>query len=170
MNSVPTNLPIPASAPAFAPAITPPRTVEAAPPAREQRGDSADRDRGEELRRLREMDRLVRQRELAQTFASGDLYEAGPRYRYETGSDGQRYAVDGAVRLADADASPEDEIRRARLVRQAALTELPPSPEGQREAARAMLDETRAVRALQDRMLRESARAAGGSGTLDVIA
>jgi hypothetical protein len=93
----------------------------------------------EDLRRLDRMkadDRAVRAHEAAHMAAGGSLITSGASFKYETGPDGQRYAVAGDVGIDTSKGrTPEDTLARAQQVRAAALA--PADPSGQDRAVAA---------------------------------
>lgn len=81
------------------------------------------------LQALKQRDREVRQHEQAHLLAAGPFATGGPRYTYETGPDGQRYAVGGEVPI-DLSAVPGDPaatIQKAQTIQRAALAPAEPS-------------------------------------------
>ncbi len=75
----------------------------------------------EKVRDLEERDRQVRQREEAHARAAGNLAKGGPRYTYEIGPDGKRYAVEGHTEIqVKSGNTPEERLRNARRAQQAA--------------------------------------------------
>lgn len=93
----------------------------------------------EDLRRLDRMkadDRAVRAHEAAHMAAGGSLITSGASFKYETGPDGQRYAVAGDVGIDTSKGrTPEDTLARAQQIRAAALA--PADPSGQDRAVAA---------------------------------
>ncbi len=84
-------------------------------------------------------DHEVRAEESAKAALLGRYSKGGPRYQYETGPNGERFAVSGHVPadLAPTD-DPERTLRKARTVKQANLGVGANSPEDMKIAARAM--------------------------------
>ncbi|MDR3087932.1 MAG: hypothetical protein LBU45_08310 [Azoarcus sp.] len=116
---------------------------EAVTPER-QNGARTDKGRGEPLnaadqRRVEEMkttDRAVRAHEAAHMAAGGNLVTSGASYSYETGPDGQRYAVAGEVGIDTSKGrTPQETLARAERIRAAALA--PADPSGQDRAVAA---------------------------------
>ena len=116
---------------------------EAVTPER-QDGVRTGKGRGEPLntddqRRVKEMkttDRTVRAHEAAHMAAGGNLVTSGARYAYETGPDGQRYAVAGEVGIDTSKGrTPQETLARAQQIRAAALA--PADPSGQDRAVAA---------------------------------
>lgn len=93
----------------------------------------------QELARLRQRDREVRAHEMAHLAAAGPYAIGGPSYEYQTGPDGQRYAVGGHVNIdtSPVPGDPEATLRKAETVRRAALAPGDPSPQDRRVAAAA---------------------------------
>ena len=99
----------------------------------------------EEVQKLQTRDREVRTHEEAHKAAAGALYRGGPYYDYQTGPDGQRYAVGGRVAIDTSPAeSPEATIAKARKIRASALAPAEPSSTDQRVAAKAAQMEAQA--------------------------
>jgi SprA family protein len=89
--------------------------------------------------KLKARDREVRAHEQAHLSAAGPHASGGPRYQYQKGPDNARYAVGGEV---DIDVSPvagdpEATIRKAQVIRAAALAPSNPSPQDHQVAAAA---------------------------------
>jgi hypothetical protein len=99
----------------------------------------------EVIRTLREKDRDVRSAEYAKVSMLGKFRKGGPRFRYETGPDGQRYAIEGnvPVDLSPAE-SPENSIRKARKIKNASLGVGEVSDSDRKVAAQAQLLEMQA--------------------------
>lgn len=82
------------------------------------------------LTEMQSRDREVRAHEQAHQSAAGSLSSGGPSFTYETGPDGQQYAVGGEVQISLKEGStPEETIRLAQQARAAALA--PGEPSGQ---------------------------------------
>jgi hypothetical protein len=87
---------------------------------------------------LKKTDRAVRQHEQAHMAAGGNLVTSGPSFEYETGPDGQRYAVAGEVHIDTSKGrTPEDTAQRAARIRAAALAPADPSGQDRSVAAQA---------------------------------
>ena len=83
----------------------------------------------EKVRELKERDREVRAHEMAHKAAAGELAPSGPYYEYETGPDGQDYAVGGHVPIRiPASDDPQETLANAEQARRAALAPAEPSP------------------------------------------
>jgi hypothetical protein len=78
---------------------------------------------------LRKRDQEVRLHEQAHLLAAGPYAQGGPRFTYQIGPDGKRYAVGGEVPV-DVNAVPGDPqatIQKAATIRRAALAPAHPS-------------------------------------------
>jgi hypothetical protein len=85
---------------------------------------------------LKSTDRAVRAHEAAHVAAGGSLVTSGASFSYETGPDGQRYAVAGEVGIDTSKGrTPEETLVRAQQIRAAALA--PADPSGQDRAVAA---------------------------------
>ncbi|MFH1747919.1 MAG: putative metalloprotease CJM1_0395 family protein [Planctomycetota bacterium] len=91
------------------------------------------------LEDLQHRDSLIREHEAAHITAAGGYALGGARFEYETGPDGERYAVAGEVAIDTAPIvnDPTATIEKMRTVRAAALAPSDPSPEDQQVAAKA---------------------------------
>ncbi|MFD2167294.1 putative metalloprotease CJM1_0395 family protein [Thalassotalea euphylliae] len=90
-----------------------------------------------EVKELRARDIEVRAHELAHASVGGP-YTGSPVYEYETGPDGNRYAVGGSVSVdLSLEGSPEETISKMRQVYRAALAPAEPSPQDRKVAASA---------------------------------
>lgn len=114
-------------------------------------------------------DREVRAHEAAHIAAGGGL-AGGASYTYQTGPDGERYAVGGEVSIdTSATGNPDEDIARAATIRRAALAPADPSGQDRSVAASAtqMEIDARAALAVQRRESAADAaapeRAAGAS-------
>ncbi|SDE48912.1 putative metalloprotease CJM1_0395 family protein [Desulfuromonas thiophila] len=92
----------------------------------------------EQVRQLQQRDQEVRVHEAAHAAAGGP-YAGAPTLRYETGPDGRRYAVEGAVNvdLAAVAGDPAATIEKMAVIERAALAPAQPSAQDYRVAARA---------------------------------
>jgi hypothetical protein len=100
-----------------------------------------------ELSRLRDRDAEVRTHERAHLSAAGGLARGGANYDFQTGPDGEKYAVGGHVSIDTIPgATPQETIARARRMKQAALAPADPSGADRAVAARAMRMEAQARR------------------------
>jgi hypothetical protein len=80
-----------------------------------------------EVQTLKKRDGHVRRHEMAHKMAGG-TYTGQINYEYETGPDGKRYAVGGSISIdTSAENTPEQTLRKANIVRSAALAPSDPS-------------------------------------------
>jgi len=78
---------------------------------------------------LEKIDKKVRIHEQAHLSAAGGYARGGANYDYVTGPDGKRYASSGHVNIdTSPEKTPEATIRKADIVRKAALAPADPSP------------------------------------------
>ncbi len=121
----------------------------------------------EVINELSARDKEVRAHEQAHA-AVGGQYAGAPSYTYERGPNGVRYAVAGEVPIdVGAEATPEETIRKAQIVRRAALAPAEPSPQDRRVAAQASQLEASARQelAIQTREEASATRESDSSGT-----
>lgn len=87
---------------------------------------------------LRARDRVVRTHEMAHMAAGAGIVTRGASFSYQTGPDGQRYAVGGEVGISTSPGrTPEETLAKADQIRAAALAPADPSPQDLRVAAEA---------------------------------
>ncbi len=81
------------------------------------------------LQRLKQSDQDVKTHERQHVAAAGGFVKSGPVYNYTTGPDGNRYAVGGHVSLdmSSIPNNPEATIRKAQVIKRAALAPADPS-------------------------------------------
>lgn len=90
------------------------------------------------LRELVARDAEVRSHEQAHVAAGGQYVNGGATYSYEVGPDGRRFAVEGEVNIdVSKESDPAATIRKAQVVRQAALAPADPSAKDRMVASRA---------------------------------
>eukprot|EP00055_Hartaetosiga_balthica_P002605 m.139553 g.139553 ORF g.139553 m.139553 type:complete len:327 (+) comp22566_c0_seq1:340-1320(+) len=90
-----------------------------------------------EIEELKARDREVRAHEQAHAAAGGQ-HAGAPNFEYETGPDGQQYAVGGEVSIdISKEDDPQDTIRKMQQVKAAALAPAEPSPQDLRVASEA---------------------------------
>lgn len=102
----------------------------------------------EELKQIAELksrDQEVRAHEIAHMMVGGSLVRKGVSYQYQTGPNGQRYAVGGEVSIDSSAVSgdPSATIRKMQQVKRAALA--PAEPSGQDRAVAASAAQTEAA-------------------------
>ncbi len=91
----------------------------------------------EKIQELKDRDQEVRTHEQAHA-AVGGQYAGAPSYEFETGPDGNRYAVGGEVSIdVSEEKDPEDTISKMQVVRAAALAPAEPSTQDYKVAAEA---------------------------------
>ena len=91
-----------------------------------------------EIEKLKDRDREVRRHEQAHFQAAGN-YASPPKYEYQTGPDGKRYAIGGSVEI-DTSAitdDPEATLNKARVIKRAALAPEEPSAQDRKVAREA---------------------------------
>lgn len=112
----------------------------------------------QEIKMLSARDREVRTHEQAH-MAVGGQYAGAASYQYERGPDGVNYAVAGEVPIdVGRGATPEESIRKAQIVRRAALAPADPSPQDRSVAAMASQMEADARQELNAQRTQEAAR------------
>ena len=92
----------------------------------------------EEIEKLKERDQEVRRHEQAHFQAAGN-YASPPKYEYQTGPDGKRYAVGGSVEIdmSEVTDDPEATLSKARVIKRAALAPEEPSAQDRKVAREA---------------------------------
>jgi hypothetical protein len=81
-----------------------------------------------QVSKLRQTDSAVRRHEQAHLAAAGGLAVSGANFTYQRGPDGANYAVGGEVKIqVSPGRTPEETLRRAQLIRAAALAPADPS-------------------------------------------
>lgn len=92
----------------------------------------------EEVRELKARDQEVRTHEAAHRAAAGGLSTTAPSYTYQTGPDGNRYAIGGEVNITFSESDdPEENIKNAQAMKASALAPAEPSAQDRSVAARA---------------------------------
>ena len=90
------------------------------------------------LQQLQQRDREVRAHEMAHVAAGAGLVTRGASYSYQTGPDGQRYAIGGEVGIDTSPGrTPEERLAKAERIRAAALAPAEPSGQDRQVAAQA---------------------------------
>ena len=96
---------------------------------------------------LKQRDIEVKAHEAAHLASAGQYAAGGPSYTYQTGPDGRRYAIGGEVPIdVGKEKTPEQTLRKMRIVRRAAMAPANPSSADRRIAAAAGMAETEALR------------------------
>lgn len=115
---------------------------------------------------LKARDQVVRAHEAAHMAAGAGIVTRGASYSYQTGPDGQRYAIGGEVGISTSPGrTPQETLAKAEQIRAAALAPADPSGQDLRVAAEAtqMAAEARQELAAQSAEARRVG-AAYGSG------
>ncbi len=105
----------------------------------EDAGGQLSEEEQKEVRKLKDKDRRVRAHEQAHLSAAGGLARSGAKFEYQTGPDGQRYAVGGEVSIdtSAVEGDPQATLRKAERIRRAALAPADPSAQDRAVAAEA---------------------------------
>lgn len=127
-----------------------------------------------QVEELKQRDKEVRAHEQAHLSALGRFRSGGPSYQYETGPNGQRYAVSGNVPVdVSPESAPEETLEKARVIRHSAMAPVSPSLQDFRVASEAAQMEA----AARQEMMKDSSLAPGASddeaisiATLDHVA
>jgi hypothetical protein len=117
-----------------------------------------------EIKTLAARDREVRTHEQAH-MAAGGQYAGAATYEYQRGPNGVNYAVGGEVPISTSEeATPQATLRKAQIIRRAALAPAEPSPQDRRVAAMAtqMESAARAEIARESKAQLEQAEARSG--------
>ncbi|MCG8653471.1 MAG: hypothetical protein MI861_26770 [Pirellulales bacterium] len=112
----------------------------------------------EVVQELAARDREVRAHEQAHLAAAGPYARGGPSYSFQTGPDGRNYAIGGEVQIdtSPVEGDPEATIRKAQIVRAAALAPAEPSSQDRAVAAAAAKQEQIALAELRQKNQEES--------------
>ena len=91
-----------------------------------------------EIEKLEDRDQEVRRHEQAHFQAAGS-YASPPKYEYQTGPDGKRYAVGGSVEIdmSEVTDDPQATLEKARVIKRAALAPEEPSAQDRKVAREA---------------------------------
>lgn len=120
----------------------------------------------EKLRELQARDREVRAHEQAHLSAAGSYAKGGATFTYQRGSDQRLYAVGGEVQVDTSKVTndPVATLRKAQVIRRAALAPVEPSAQDRQVAAEASRMEAEARQEIAaQRTSSESASAASDS-------
>ena len=112
----------------------------------------------DDVRDLQDRDQEVRNHEQAHINAGGGVVQGGANYKYETGPDGQQYAVEGevSVDVSSVPGDPDATQDKAKAVRRSALAPADPSAQDQNVAAKAAQMEAEARTEKQEEELEEA--------------
>jgi len=102
------------------------------------------------VERLKSRDREVRAHEAAHKNVAGSLARGSAQFSFQTGPDGQRYAIGGEVSIdvSKVDGDPQATIAKAQTIRRAATAPAEPSSQDHAVTARASQLEAEARREL----------------------
>lgn len=118
-----------------------PAGLSASPGSRGGRADGREEPDADDkalLAKLQARDAKVRAHEARHVMAAGGQAAGAPTYTYQTGPDGQRYAIGGSVNISmRTTGDPEADARQARTARRAALATGEPSARDMQTAMRA---------------------------------
>lgn len=136
--------------------------------------DELSEDELAEVRDLEQRDTEVRRHEQAHLSAAGTYAQGNASFEYQTGPDGQQYAVGGEVQIdtSPVEGDPDATIAKMEQVRAAALSPAQPSAQDQRVAAEALaaIAEARNDARRDGSDSSSAASSANAVGTLDVYA
>lgn len=112
----------------------------------------------EQIRKLQDRDLEVRTHEQAHMAVAGELANGGPKYDYQTGPDGKRYAVGGNVSIDNGVVpnDPQATIQKMTRVKAAALAPAEPSNQDRRVASDADRKKASAQQELTQQQLQEA--------------
>jgi hypothetical protein len=123
------------------------------------------------VQELKKIDTNVKAHEAAHMSAGGGLVRGGASYEYQSGPDGQRYAVAGEVSIdtSPIKGDPQATLAKAQRIRQAALAPADPSSQDRSVAAQAgqMAAEASMELAKQSREAGQSAQGPANQGLAD---
>lgn len=126
--------------------ITPPGVTRAASEQTQSQEKGQDSDSAQKqqqidqvVAQLKARDQEVRTHEMAHVAAGGQYVTSGPSYTYQTGPDGQRYAIGGSVGIDTSPVSgdPEATLQKAQQVMTAAMAPAQPSSTDRQVASQA---------------------------------
>ncbi len=101
--------------------------------------NKSDPKKEKKVQELKRIDAHVKAHEQAHIAAGGPYIRGGPQYSYVIGPDGNRYAVAGEVKIdvSPVPGNPDATIRKAQVIKRAALAPSDPSPQDRAVAAKA---------------------------------
>jgi len=110
--------------------------------------------------KLKARDAEVRAHEQAHLSAGAGIITGGPTYSYQSGPDGQKYAIGGEVQIdSSAESTPEETISKMQQVRRAALAPAEPSAQDIQVASGASKIEAQARAELTQQTMEQIAEA-----------
>lgn len=114
-------------------------------------GEPLDIEEQTEVTELKSRDQKVKTHEQAHVAAGGTIVTGGPFYEYQTGPDGNKYAVGGHVNIDTSPVkdNPEATIIKAQTIKKAALAPANPSGSDRAVATKANQMESKAQKKLQ---------------------
>lgn len=111
--------------------------------------DGQSKEEQQKVSEMKQRDREVRAHEQAHLSALGGYRAGGPKFTFEQGPDGQRYAISGEVPVdTSPEKTPEETIHKAQTIRRAALAPADPSPQDRAVAQQATQMEIKARKEL----------------------
>lgn len=146
-----------------------PTFVERSTPAAENRLQTLSDEDKKAVEKLKARDTEVRAHERAHAAAGGHMAGA-PHYSFETGPDGQRYAVEGDVSIQmPTSKDPAVRLQEARQVKAAATAPARPSSQDMQVAAEAAKVEMEALAELRQESALKMCQSCGGIHGLERI-
>lgn len=123
-----------------------------------------------QVEKLKERDAEVRRHEQAHLAAAGPYGKGPPKFEYREGPDGKQYAVGGHVEIDTSEirGDPQTTLKKAQILRRAALAPNEPSEQDQKIAREAEQMAQKADRKLQEQ--KAEAENAAGQHPSDVTA
>ncbi|WP_283149202.1 putative metalloprotease CJM1_0395 family protein [Silvimonas soli] len=115
-------------------------------------GQTLDNAQQQQVDQLQKIDKATRAHEQAHLAAAGGLTIAGPNYQLTMGPDGKQYANGGDVQIDVSEGrTPEETVRKARIIQAAALAPAQPSTQDISVAAQAQAMEQKAEQQIAQR-------------------
>lgn len=123
------------------------------------------------VEQLKARDMEVRAHEQAHISAGGQYVTGGPNYKYQTGPDGNQYAVGGEVQIdvSEVPGDPEATIQKAQTVRSAANAPTQPSGQDRDVAAQASEIEAKAHQELAKKQSEKTEEGSQPTSTVKAI-
>ena len=125
----------------------------------------------EEVRQLQQREQKVKSHEQAHIAAGGKHVVGGANFDYKRGPDGELYAVGGEVSIdaSKVPGDPEATIRKAQLIRRAALAPAEPSGQDRQVAAKSRQMEMEARQEKMDKQQKDMQQVISAQSTQDFI-